>query len=65
MSYHGAPLVGDGKYGSRDKGRRTPALFAYSLEFEYKKRTNRFVRLPDLSEYPWSLFGEEVYKELQ
>lgn len=65
MSNHGAPLVGDGKYGSRDKGRRTPALFAYSLEFEYKKRTNRFVRLPDNQEYPWSLFGEEVYKELQ
>ena len=55
------PLVGDKKYGSRDFSRRTPALFATHLAFDYKGKRAEFSRIPDLNEYPWSLFAAEKY----
>lgn len=55
FSSRGASLVGDGKYGSRDKGARFPALFATSVSCEgiLDKEVSA---LPDSSLYPWSLF---------
>lgn len=56
------PLVGDKKYGSRDIKRRTPALFATRLSFDYKGETVDVSRLPELTEYPWSLYEKEKYE---
>ena len=55
------PLIGDKKYGSRDSKAKTPALFATNLEFELNGKKLAFSRLPNLSDYPWSLFSEEIY----
>ncbi len=55
------PLTGDGKYGSRDKERRTPALFSCSLSFPSVNGGRRITATPELSEYPWSLFDNEKY----
>lgn len=55
------PLIGDKKYGSRDFKSKTPALFATRLAFELFGRKVEEKRLPDLSEYPWSLFEEDKY----
>ena len=55
------PLIGDKKYGSRDFMRRTPALHAGYLSFMAGGSEAEFTRLPDLKEYPWSLFDEEKY----
>ena len=56
----GLSLVGDGKYGSRDSGARTPALFASRLEFPYANRALEIKALPDITEYPWSLFADRI-----
>ena len=55
------PLIGDKKYGSRDAMAKTPSLFASHLSFEYKGEKFDAFALPDLTKYPWSLFGEEDY----
>ena len=55
------PLIGDKKYGSRDALAKTPSLFASHLSFEYKGEKFDAFALPDLTKYPWSLFGEEDY----
>ena len=56
------PLVGDGKYGSRDKGSKYPALVSYELDFRlFGKRIN-VKRLPDKECYPWNLFENELTK---
>ena len=55
FSSRGASLVGDGKYGSRDKGARFPALFATSVSCE-GILDGEVSALPDSSLYPWSLF---------
>ena len=60
----GAPISGDGKYGSRDNGAKMPALFAYRLSFVLFGKKISAERLPDLSGYPWSLFDKEKYGEL-
>lgn len=57
----GLPLVGDGKYGSRDKGTRVPALFSCELSSHYISRGESVCAKPDISVYPWSLFDEEKY----
>lgn len=62
FSSRGLPLVGDTKYGSRDFGRRTPALFAYRLDFELMGEHIMAEELPDLTAYPWNLFQCENYK---
>lgn len=46
FSSRGFPLVGDHKYGSRDK-KSEPMLFSCCLSFPYKGRTLRFEKLPD------------------
>ena len=56
----GLSLVGDGKYGSRDGVAHTPALFASRLEFGYINRTLEIKALPDIKEYPWSLFADRI-----
>ena len=56
LSSRATPLVGDGKYGSRDKGARTPALYAYRLAFRLNGRDYELRSLPAADEYPWSLF---------
>ncbi len=60
LASRGAPLVGDGKYGSRDKGARHPALFAYRLSFAYGGDTVTATALPDISSYPWSIFKDYI-----
>lgn len=52
----GMPLVGDGKYGSRDNAAKMPALFASRLAFKTEAECVDAQRLPDTSVYPWSLF---------
>lgn len=64
LSSRGTPLVGDGKYGSRDKGARTPALVAYRLEFDFKGKRVKAELRPDVSVYPWSIFADEISKEV-
>ena len=56
LASRGTPLVGDGKYGSRDKGARTPSLYAYRLKFTYGGRDYDIGSLPAADSYPWSLF---------
>ncbi len=55
------PLVGDGKYGSRDKGSRVPALFSCELSSPYISHGKKICAKPDVFVYPWSLFEEEKY----
>lgn len=62
FSSRALPLVGDNKYGSRDRASRSPALFAYKISIEMNEKINA-QRLPDTSEYPWSLFADESYKK--
>ncbi len=57
----GLPLVGDGKYGSRDKGARVPSLFSCSLTFPSVGGGELITEMPDTKVYPWSLFDEEKY----
>ncbi len=62
FSSRGLPLVGDNKYGSRDRGANTPALFAYKLNINMNEGI-KVQRLPDISTYPWNLFSQESYKK--
>lgn len=55
------PLIGDKKYGSRDFKAKMPSLFATTLSFYFDGEERKFVKLPDIAEYPWSLFKEEKY----
>ncbi len=55
------PLVGDGKYGSHDNRAKFPALFSTRLSFEIDKDLCDVNKLPDISEYPWTLFEREDY----
>jgi 23S rRNA pseudouridine1911/1915/1917 synthase len=66
LSHIGCPIVGDGKYGSRDKGARYPALFSYSLSFTAMGEGVSVSALPDTSGYPWNLFSiEKALEELK
>lgn len=55
FSSRGMPLVGDGKYGSRDN-RCSAALWSESVEFKYKGQQVKYKSLPDCNNYPWDLF---------
>lgn len=61
FSHRKMPLIGDKKYGSRDFMAKMPSLFASTLTFNYNGKEVRASKLPDISEYPWSLFEEEKY----
>lgn len=54
------PITLDKKYGSRDTGVGTPALFAFRLSFEAEGKEYSFFRLPE-SCYPWTLFDTHKY----
>lgn len=60
FSSRGLPLVGDGKYGSRDAMAKMPTLFAARLAFCIDGKDFDVTVLPNTSEYPWSLFESEV-----
>ena len=56
------PLVGDGKYGSHDNRVKYPALYASHLAFSSGGISADVRSVPDINEYPWSLFDKECYK---
>ena len=56
LSYRGTPIVGDGKYGSRDKRAVYPALFASRLAFTVFNETVDVKLYPTRDEYPWCKF---------
>ena len=64
LSSRHLPLVGDGKYGSRDKGARFPSLFAYKLCISTRSFDECVTALPTLDSYPWCLFDRKIYEEL-
>lgn len=53
------PLVGDGKYGSRDN-RCDTALWSEQISFFYKGELLVYKSCPDFKIYPWNLF--KVYE---
>ena len=50
------PLVGDGKYGSRDSNCNI-ALWSESVSFNYNGKRVKYNSLPDCNIYPWNLFN--------
>ena len=62
MSNAHLPICGDGKYGSRDNGARNIALMASHLVLDIPGERIDVSRLPDLTQYPWSLFDGDCYK---
>lgn len=56
----GMPLLGDGKYGSRENHCNT-ALWSYKITFcnPSDSREMSFEALPDKERYPWNLFDWE------
>ncbi len=62
MAARGLPLVGDGKYGSREKCRFI-GLWAYRLTFPHPatRKTISIEAWPDTAEAPWSYFGDIDY----
>lgn len=59
MSYRGAPVAGDKKYGGRDSEIKAPSLLAYKLDIKLRSENISVLKLPDMTEYPWSLFDEK------
>lgn len=57
------PLIGDGRYGSRDNQDK-PCLFSYHLSFRHpvSRKMLNFVKIPDFSALG---FSEDVCKELE
>lgn len=62
LSHEHLPICGDGKYGSRDNGARNIALMAAHLAVDLHGERIDVSRLPDLTQYPWSLFDSDSYK---
>ena len=56
------PIVGDGKYGSRDN-RASTALWSHRATFLHPdtKEPIAVVSCPDTDAYPWCLFGEKIF----
>jgi len=50
------PLLGDGKYGSRDN-KCTVSLWSHSISFKLGKTDISAVSLPPKDTYPWNLFN--------
>jgi len=57
------PLLGDGKYGGRDRA-KTPALWSAGLKFLHP-RTRKMMVFREMPQYefPWNLFSEGAYKK--
>ena len=49
------PLIGDGKYGSKDN-RCSVALWSYEIAFSYNSDNLTFLSKPNGELYPWNLF---------
>ncbi len=49
------PLIGDGKYGSKDN-RCTVALWSEEVSFKWNANEMIFLSKPNSSQFPWSLF---------
>ena len=62
LSHEHLPICGDGKYGSRDNATRNIALMAAHLAINLPGESIDLSRLPDLTQYPWSLFNSDSYK---
>jgi len=60
FSLRGMPLVGDSKYGSRNRLSRTPALFCPRIETNTANGQLSGMALPQLNEYPWSEFESDI-----
>ena len=54
------PLYGDKRYGGT--GDKT-ALWSYKLKFVSGGKEHTVISVPPVSQYPWSLFGEETEKQ--
>ena len=52
------PLIGDGKYGSCDKGCQI-ALWSHRIDFTHptERKPMTFAVLPDVTVYPWNALG--------
>ncbi len=61
LAHRGAPITGDGKYGSKDNRAKSLALIASHLAFSIGGETADITRLPITDIYPWSLFEQENY----
>lgn len=58
MAHTGYPLIGDQKYGDKDKRCKDIALEAYKLSFEHPVKHEIITfEAPIPSGYPWSLFA--------
>lgn len=55
------PIVGDGKYGSKDN-RCFVALWSSEISFIINGELKNFVSFPDFSVYPWNTFAYNVAK---
>ena len=62
MSHVGHPITGDGKYGSKDNRAHSLALFSSHLSVDLPGESIDVTRLPELTDYPWSLFNSDDYK---
>ena len=62
FAYHGYPLWGDQKYNDNAKSGEQIALWAYNIKFKHPVRDEimNFTSLPNLNQYPWSLFKNDV-----
>lgn len=61
LSHRKLPITGDKKYGSRDAKARGIALMASHLSIDADGENVDVFRLPDITQYPWSLFSENEY----
>jgi 23S rRNA pseudouridine1911/1915/1917 synthase len=57
LSYRGMPILGDGKYGSREKSQNF-ALWANKIAFVYKGKKFQFESYPDTNTEPWSIIAQ-------
>lgn len=57
FSHIGMPIVGDGKYGSREKLSSGIALFSVRVTIDACNEKISAISLPSAEEYPWSLFN--------
>lgn len=62
FSSRGLPLMGDGKYGSRENC--AVALYAAHLAFSYGDRRFELTDLPKTELFPWKLFADIPMSEL-
>ena len=62
MSHRGASVAGDKKYGGKDTEIKSPALFAYKLDIKMRGESISVLRMPNMNEYPWSLFDGKPKK---